>query len=652
MDNEEKDSVNENDDKAKKTGTLNLEDISISTLKDDLAKKETKANEGGAESQDSWFNFLAKHKTEEKNSDQKEPAQKPAENPEVTAPEDDEKIAEENRKDLAEIANQGINELKIEKDLEKPVETSIEPAKEAETEQEKEEESIFEKQLEAFKSIGAPKNLPISEDAADTPPEIPSTPGKPALVINNNSQTEEKGPQVPPLSSFITPKIEAETQNKLSEMLAGKDEAEKPDEVSAAAEDPSQAETETKAEETQSDSDESLPKIDLEEEEEEKKDPISIISGKSVGAEEQVETANEEASKNPFAARLGMRPGGDKSLLQSVESALNYSASPEYAEERKKMEDQIAESKNEAIGNLKPIKRGSDNKKWFIVGGGALAGVVVLIIIIALVMGGSSQQPANKNENQNTAVANKNDNAPIKPLNNNANKKPVVTMLKAEKMIPNTEEIKIADKMEISAYLSKMRTGGGVSKMTQLIFMDSNNSAASFKDLMNNTEISIPEKVIADPSKAPALLIADFFNGKPILGLIIKSQSDTITTLEKMKSWEATMTIDLSELWKGIIIDNPNAYFADSGMFKNGRFALIDKKSGLSLDYLVENGYILITCGRDSMTILKSKIISPDSPDSSTSETEASPMNTPPEPLKSNSNSNTPTKIESPPPGE
>lgn len=643
MDNEEKDSAGSTKEKAKKTGTLNLEGISISTLKDDLAKKDSQAKEGegGVDNKNSWFSFLAKHQSsDDPNAKTAQGGQ--TEETKVTPPvEDENKIIEENRKDLAEISQQGIEELKIEKDLEEPIETKAEESPTAQSS--KEDKSILEKQLEAFKSIGAPKNLPISEPTVEpVSSELDKVEEETAAPT-----TEEKAAPIPPLSSFITPKIEAETQNQLSAMLAGSaPEQATPTETASSPQEgeANEAETAVKEEKSETDPIDSLPKIDLdEEEEEEKKDPLKFMPGGAAVTEEKpVETTSGDDVKNPFSSRLGARPGGDNSLLQSVESALNYSASPEYAEERARMEDQIAEAKNEAtaVEAAKPAKSGLD-KKWLIIGGSSLAGVVVLIIVLVVVLGGSKQPAANNNVNTNKTASNSNDNGPIRPLNNNTNKKPVVTLLKAEKVIPNVEEVKIGDKMEITSYLSKMRTSGAVSKMTQLVFIDSNGSAVSFKDLMDTTEISIPEKVITDPSKTPAVLIADFFAGKTILGLVIKSQSDTITTLEKMKSWEATMIMDLGELWKGLIIDNPNAYFDDSGMFKNGRFALIDKKSGLSLDYLVENGYILIACGRDSMTILKSKLITSDgassTSDDSSGETESATKN--PEP-NANANGN------------
>lgn len=655
MDNEEKDSVSETEEKSKKTGTLNLESVSISTLKDDLEKKDNPDNEkdkaGGG---NSWFSFLAKHQptTDSANPTQNssEPKTKQSEGERtdstVASPaEDENKIVEENKKDFAEITNQGIEELKIENDLEKPVEappaTESEVVKSLGNEGQDKKPSLLEKQLEAFKSIGAPKNLPVSEPTNETEGgEFEANP------TEGPSIEKEKDNPVPPLSSFIAPKIEPSTQNKLSEMLAGKDTSSEPNN-----EEPVQTADSEKAEQTDKESsgEESLPDINLQEDDPTaKKDPIKFMSAEPTVKDEESIEKDDDALKNPFTARLETKPGGDKSLLQAVESALNYSAPAEYAEEREKMESQNDENGETPTieTGVKPSKNGLD-KKWFIIGGGALAGVVVLVVIVVLMTGGSSKQPANANQNQNIAVSNTNDNEPIRPLNTNTNKKPVVTMLKAPRIIPNVEEIKIAEKTEINSYLSEMRTGGGVSKMTQLIFIDTNGSAISFKDLMDNTEISIPEKVLLDPTKSAAMLVADFFSGKSILGLVIKSQSDTITTLEKMKTWEATMIIDLSELWKGIIIDNPNAYFADSGVFKNGRFALIDKKSGLSLDYLVENGYIFIACGRDSMTVLRSKFIPPNGSAPTTPEPNPTSPNPDPTPktieddnANANSNSN------------
>lgn len=38
---------------------------------------------------------------------------------------------------------------------------------------------------------------------------------------------------------------------------------------------------------------------------------------------------------------------------------------------------------------------------------------------------------------------------------------------------------------------------------------------------------------------------------------------------------------------------------------------MIDKKQGLSLDYLVNNGYVLIAPGKDSMTVLQNQFSPP-----------------------------------------
>ncbi len=445
-------------------------------------------------------------------------------------------------------------------------------------------------------------------------------------------------------------------QNKLSEMLAGKTTAtENPAEPNSTVGEIEPA----KKEETGSEENNVLPKIDLEEETAptEDKNPIKIMpdiggtvdlkpENKKTDTDEEMDTS----TKNPFASKLGMKPGGDKSLLQAVESALNYSAPTEYAEERENMEDQLntageptTENGESPSGSKKNAPVNDSKKKFLIIGGGVFAGVIVLVIVLVLAFGGSSSKTPQDNANQNASVANSNANSsgPIRPLNNNSAPKPVATLIKAEKIIPESKEVPIESKESVNMFLSKLRDQGSVKKMTQLVFVDSNKSALSIKDLMDATEISIPEKIVLEPNKKPALLVADFFAGKTILGLAIKSQSDTATTLEKMKSWESTMVLDLGELWKGLPIDNPGAYFADSGVFNNGRFALIDKRSGLSLDYVVENGYILIACGKDSLTVFKSQFI-PGEEDPSASPA-VSPNPTPttrPEPETENSNEN------------
>jgi hypothetical protein len=121
----------------------------------------------------------------------------------------------------------------------------------------------------------------------------------------------------------------------------------------------------------------------------------------------------------------------------------------------------------------------------------------------------------------------------------------------------------------------------------------------------------IPRNILTQPSTEAAIVFVDFFHGKTIFGLIIPIKDSEDLALSKLKDWESTMIIDLGDLWKGINIDNKGAYFADSQIFSGGRFALIDKKEGLSLDYLVQNSYVLIAPGKDSMTVLQNQFSPP-----------------------------------------
>lgn len=602
-------------------GTLDLQNISIKTLKDDLT-----GEEGGETNQDKsgWFNFLAKHKNS---------SQSKVEGPQVskTSPEESGVGSELNSEPGKErVQSATLNQPETGESIgkEKPEETI----------------SSLDQELEQFKAetekntIEAPSNLPISEtpiapkslgeaenvpteDGVSEPVGLPSAPDSEAQEKSNG--TEDR----PALGSFFPPKppeaeeeSKEEVKNKLAAALSGS--TENAPTATLSTESPIKFGVEGKT------SSEDVGQIDRI-----KPLPKEGIAGSIL------EDQTGEADKNPFSTRLQKAEPEKKSLLQSVESALNYSAPPEFSEGREKIES--GELNDDSSGQVvdlrkKPSAGGGilGNKRLIMILGGAGGLVIIIIITLALVLGRSSTPnktntptPAiQENKNQNTNPV-----AQINPTNN----PPKPVSVAAQKVLTNTMEINISSVDAINQEIEKIRQGSGVRKQTQLIFLKSDGSAATYQDLVNATGINIPQKVLSQPNAVPALIFADFFRGQTILGLIIPTTDTDEIAVSKMKNWESTMVIDLSELWKGINIDNQGAYFADSQLFQNARFALIDKRDKLSLDYVVFDGYIFVTCGKDSMAILQRDFTAPTIQWEGAENVKTSGVNT------SNSNSNT-----------
>ena len=329
------------------------------------------------------------------------------------------------------------------------------------------------------------------------------------------------------------------------------------------------------------------------------------------------EPTEDTAKENPFSTRIQPKETEKKSLLSSVEAALNYSAPPEFSKEREAQGANAAGGSEEGASAVVDLRKKSSssplgallaNKKILIIGGGSIGLIIVIVIVLSLVSGSKKTTPTTQKPVVTTTSENKNTNVaaiPIKPV---VQAPPEVT---AKKVLTNTLEIPIELANEITTQLEKYRQGQTVSKQSQLLFQKSDGSGATFQDLMDSTGIMIPRNILTQPSAEAALIFVDFFNGQTVFGLIVPTKDNKDLTLSKMKDWESTMIIDLSDLWKGIEIDNKAAYFADSQIFSGGRFALIDKRRGLSLDYFVQNGYILIAPGKDSMTILKNQFNPP-----------------------------------------
>ncbi|MBM3256201.1 MAG: hypothetical protein FJZ04_01895 [Candidatus Moranbacteria bacterium] len=551
------------DAEGRKGATLNMENIAINTMGEDLNKSGIKEDD-----KTGWLNFIAKHK---KNSG--------------SAP-----------------AGSGLPEAK----------KSV-PTEEA-------SHSVLDKEIDQFKSESGegagpaepPLNLPVAgaekenktakKDSADLDP------GKQlmdSLVDKSNQKIpmqetdqalpslkfeEERSDREKKTATLIKNGVAAKTPFKpatLKDQLSGVLEGRKID--------PERLEADPRGK------------------------PALVIKDEGAFKVADTETAikKEEEEQNPFSAKLQTKPLENKSLLSSVESALNYSASPEFAAKREETTDGQEENKVVDLrsGQNQPrqpfFQEILQNKKLLIIIGGGVGGLIVLIIILAAVFSGSGKtnkpqtvvSNQNGNENQNPVT-------PIKPVVAPPVTQPV-EVLDSKEFLPTTHNVTIESIADLSDQIDRFRQGQAVAKQTQLVLLKSDGSAVSFEDLIEAEEIIIPSRILAEPNREQALLFADFFKGKTVLGLVIPVKSSESQIISDLKVWETTMTSDLKFLWKGIQIDNPNAYFADSQLFTGGRFALIDKAQGLSLDYLVEKGYIFITCGKDSMTILKDQFIPP-----------------------------------------
>ena len=586
------DDQNKNNDPVageKKGTTLNMENLAINTMGEDLSKSGVKEEVKG-----SWLNFIAKHK-KTPGSDMPPPGVKLA-NPQTVPTKETPPSALDN--DLAQF--------KAESD---------ERAKQAEH----------------------PLNLPVTkaktENGAAQTGNTDLDPGKQLMdsLIDKSSQQAEKSETDQALPSLKFE--EGKSSQKVKKPV------------------PAQDDKAVKASFRPTTLQEQLSGI-LEGKRIDQGENQSATSGKPAlvmkeeaapGIAESSSPAKEE--ENPFSAKLPAKPLEGKSLLSSVESALNYSASPEFAAKR---EQSATENQEESkVVDLRSrqdqssqsfIQKVLKDKKLLIIAGGAVGGVAVLVIVLILVFsrggGGGSSRVAtlgqNKNENQNLAI-------PIKPVVTPPVTQPVEPLFPKE-FLTVKQNVTISSAADLASQLDVIQQGPAVTKQTQLVLLKSDGSAVAFEDLIDAENVIIPSRILADPSKEPAMLLADFFGEKTVFGLVIPVKGSESQALSDMKVWETTMVADLKFLWKGIQIDNPNAYFADSQIFTGGRFALIDKARGLSLDYLVEKSHIFIACGKDSLEILRKNFVAPAATSGSASSTGVDGM--PVQDVSSNSLSN------------
>lgn len=558
--------------------TLDMQNISISTMKEDIAKDSPPEDKKGG-----WFDFMAKRK-------------------EVNGQNKDKNVVEEPQplKTEQTPANQEIPGTSLDKELEEFKEENEQLAEKpfADTEQPKSTIAETEEILPPSDKVEAPPNLPVSEKPsfADTtenkPSFAPAMEGKPVKKMTGTKEA--------PLESISEPSGREDDglsipdiQGKLKEALGGEIKME------------------------------TVSKIK----------PINegveaTLQGETGGtALESKPSLTEEAAtdkltpENPFSTRIQPKEPEKKSLLSSVEAALNYSAPPEFSKEREAVAEApegggpvIDLRKETAAGPLAGIMA---NKKLLMIGGGVIGLVLIIGITLVFVLGGKSKTETPKMPVTTTPAGNQNQNQnPVTPIKTVTQTPPTVS---AKKVLNNALEVSFESENDIGDELEKYRQNKSVAKQSQLVFMKSDGSSATFQDLMDATGVMVPRNILTQPSSEPALIFVDFFHGNTIFGLVIPVKDNEELTMSKLKDWESTMVIDLSDLWKGINIDNKGAYFADSQIFTGGRFALIDKKQGLSLDYLFQEGYVLIAPGKDSMTILKKQFTPPAGSSSSSS---------------------------------
>lgn len=575
-----------------------MQNISISTMKEDLAKEDTPSQEkkGG------WFDFMAKHKKTDPSSPPSDGASSAREglqsitenNPVESTPAS---VPDENG--MGGVLDKELEEFKEESEqlTEKPFAESGGSGQPETGIAGKEGSADITTQMDQTE---APLNLPVSdkpsfsENLSDKSTPVETTGQAEAEIgqvgegggiketlpsggMSNTSAEEGEGLSIPDI------------QGKLKEALGG--------EINTA--------TVSKMKPINEGVGALQGGIGQEMAKGQKSDPL-------------LDKENDSSVENPFSSRIQMKEPEKKSLLSSVESALNYSASPEFSEERENQGKTPEESgpivdlrKKTATGPMGAIM---SNKKLLVIGGGAI--ILVLIgVTLMFVLNGRSKTEVQKTPVATTPVNNQNQNTnPIAPIKTVTQMPPTVS---TKKVLNDAIEINFESEKDISDELEKYRQGKKVAKQTQLVFVKSNGSSATFQDLMNATGIMVPRNILTQPSAEAALIFVDFFHGNTIFGLVVPVKDNEELAMSKLKDWESTMIIDLGDLWKGVNIDNKGAYFADSQVFAGGRFALIDKKQGLSLDYLFQKGYVLITPGKDSMMILKNQFNPPiDSSDS------------------------------------
>jgi len=250
-------------DEKKPGGTLDLNNISINTLKDDLAGEaggEVKEDKSG------WFSFLAAHKKEAPAS----PAAA-SKTPEATPP------SETNIPDQEPVAGASAA-------------ANPEPAGDS-LDQALDQFKTESQQKAASASVEAPSNLPVSDGSIKTVLETPST--EISLPKTSTPKETEEGPA---LGSFFPPK-------------------------EAASEEPEEAPTLTHLAPPLKETGGIGEKV--------KVGDISPLTQEGIVDKLEQNQPEKEENKNPFSSRIQPVEPEKKSLLQSVESALNYSAPPE-----------------------------------------------------------------------------------------------------------------------------------------------------------------------------------------------------------------------------------------------------------------------------------------------------------------------------------
>jgi len=307
-----------------------------------------------------------------------------------------------------------------------------------------------------------------------------------------------------------------------------------------------------------------------------------------------------QTEANPFAAKIETGKTIEKGdRLSAVESALNYSAPEDFSAQRQKSgETFIADSKKKDEEEVTETEGGFPKKLLLIAGGGAALVIVLVIGFVIIISGGKEKEEETTTVEETT-----------EETTEVVEEEIIAPTLTADKFLSNYTEVEIGSASEISTEVNTILSERLVRQMTQVIFLETTSGGTvSFTDLMNGINIHIPGNIIANPDGTPALLVMDRFGEGTVMGILIPSGSVSYT-LNQMKQWEPTMVEDLKVLANNMPMDNPSGYFTDSSLFTDGRYALIDKASGLSLDYAPVGDYIAITFGKYSMTILQEKFL-------------------------------------------
>jgi len=571
---------NKEENKKKGDGVLKLNNVSISTMKDDLASEKSK---GGDKK---WLGFFGKDKKggevkaapevpEEKPSSSmdEEPAIPSPEKPKIpqgVLPEDETPPVEGKTIPPSELLGDSKkDEVKAE-----PVKIGVE-----------EKDEIKDKVLDSLKMAESDKPIPGSVSSA--PSNLP--------VVDGGKPADK--PDDTPLgkaSNLTLPLDKKGTGEKSSE-----DTLEKVGEISPKG-----------------------PPVGLEGLKKdmgvpEKKDAIPPAPKKDVLEEPSLKKTEEiEEEKNPFSAKLS--PGKEglekKPGLSAVESAINYSAPKDFVDQRKESDEAFTEAradKKEEPEAPMPKSSKLQPKLMLLVAGGGVIGLIAIVVFV-MVLGGSKKEEdapteeASVSDTEETAgdvLGTESDTISTTP-----DLEEITPGLTAQKFLENYKEVEVTSSDDIRRQVDSMKRDGSIDKMTQIVFMKAGkNEAVSYADLISSFGIAIPSSILASPDSTPALFVMDRFGDKTVVGIVLPMEGSKIGTLGSMKSWETTMINDLKPMIAGLTLDNPEAYFSDSGLFDDGRFALIDKASGLSLDYAPVDEYIAVTFGKDSMEILNER---------------------------------------------